>query len=66
VIFNGSTVAGIFESPVAVFDSLFIKDNQVKLRKMPSITSLWKVENIFFESLCAFGGGRADGLPWRG
>jgi hypothetical protein len=28
VIFNGSTVAGIFESPVAVFDSLFIKDSQ--------------------------------------
>ena len=31
---------GIFESSVAVFDSLFIKDNQAKLRKMPAITSL--------------------------
>ena len=57
---------GIFESSVAVFNSLFIKDNQAKLRKMPSIISLWKVKNIFFEILCAFGGGRADGLPWRG
>jgi hypothetical protein len=39
VIFNGSTVAGIFESPVAVFDSLFIKDNQAELRKMPESTA---------------------------
>ena len=57
---------GIFESPVAVFNSLFIKDIQAELRKMPAIISLWKVENTFFEILCALGGGRADGLPWRG
>jgi hypothetical protein len=30
VIFNGSIVAGIFESSVAVFDSLFSKDIQAK------------------------------------
>jgi hypothetical protein len=38
VIFNGSTGAGIFESSVAVFDSLFSKDNQAELRKMSEST----------------------------
>jgi hypothetical protein len=34
---------------------------------MPQFSFSYKnMENNFFEILCAFGGGRADGLPWRG
>jgi hypothetical protein len=39
VIFNGSIVAGIFESTVTVSNSLFIKDIQAELRKMPESTA---------------------------